>query len=226
MENQQPFALIFDFDGLILDTEYSAYESWRQVFEEHGFPFPLEKWIQFVGGGWYNPNEDLEKLLGRPIDHQAIRDDRRARHLAMIDEQDLMPGVRDILAEARNLGLLLGLASSSSYDWVSGYLAKFDLLGVFDCIKTKHDVPETKPNPALFLETLNGLGLRAHQAVVFEDSPKGVAAAKAAGIYTVAVCNRITRVAPMEEADRRVHSLEEISLQELLQTLRPQTPGP
>jgi HAD superfamily hydrolase (TIGR01509 family) len=217
-------ALVFDFDGLILDTEYPDYQSWQEIYQAHGAHLPLSAWERSIGSmdlDLLDPYAYLEAQIGRPVDREEIRARRRSRLAELVAAQSVLPGVEDYLADARRLGLKLGLASSSSRAWVTGCLAQFGLNGTtFDCIRCGDEVKRTKPDPELYLAALDALAVRADQAVALEDSPNGVAAAKGAGLYCVAVPSTLTRRLPFDRADMRLNSLADMSLEKLLQEIK------
>jgi HAD superfamily hydrolase (TIGR01509 family) len=210
-------ALIFDFDGLILDTEVPEYQSWREIYQAHGCVLPLSKWVECIGtADAFDPYEYLEQQLGRSVDRAAIRARRHMRQAELMVTRSVLPGVEQYISEARNRGLKLGLASSSSRAWVTGYLSQLGLEAHFDSLKCSDDVERTKPNPALYLETLRALDVEAREAIALEDSPNGVLAAKRAGIFCVAVPNALTRQLSFDSADLMLSSLAELPLGELL----------
>jgi len=213
-------ALIFDFDGLIVDTESPDYESWQQVYQSYGCELAVEKWGQIVGGTGasdFDPHSHLEELCGQQLDREEIWISRRKQYLDELSVQPILPGVLDYLDEAERRGLQLAIASSSPENWVRGHLARLGIYQRFDAIKTADDVKRTKPDPELYLATLEALSRKPEQTLVFEDSPNGVKAAKAAGIYCVAVPNPLTTQLEFIGADLRLNSLSEKTLGELLQ---------
>lgn len=212
-------ALIFDFDGLIMDTETPDYASWQAVYAQYGQELPVAMWGQIVGGTGasdFDPHSYLEELSGQSLDREAVWINRRTAYLDTVAEQPILPGVKDYLDGAKERGLKLAVASSSPDNWVSGHLTRLCLIDYFDAIKTADDVARTKPDPELYLAALAALDVAAEEAVVFEDSANGVRAAKAAGIYAVAVPNGLTAQLKIEGADLRLNSLAELSLDELL----------
>lgn len=212
-------ALIFDFDGLILDTEGPIFQSFQEMFDQHGASLPLEIWAQLIGTTevTYNPFDDLEQQTGRKLDRTALDADRVLRELQLVAAQPVLPGVLDYLESAKRLGLRVGCASSSLGEWVWGHLRRLDLLHYFECIRTASDVQRTKPEPELYLTVLHEFGLRGEQAIALEDSPNGISAAKRAGLFTVAVPNPLTRQLTISHADLCLHSLEEMGLERVLQ---------
>lgn len=213
--------LVFDFDGLILDTEAPAYESWAEIYADHGQTLEFDRWATCIGThDTFDPCVELETLLARSLDAEAIRRRCRARCDEMIAGRDVLPGVRDYVVEARRLGLRLGVASSSSRTWVEGHLTRLGLRDFFEVVRTSDDVPRVKPDPALYLAVLAAMGIRAGDAVALEDSPNGVLAAKRAGLSCVAVPNPLTARLDLSTADLRLTSLAELPLPALLARLR------
>ena len=211
---------MFDFDGLILDTEEPVYRSWLEVYAAHGEELPFERWIQIVGSttAGFHPQHHLEERLGRPLP-QDVLDRRIHRRTEMILAQGLLPGVAPRIDEARAIGLKLGVASSSTQDWVRGHLARLGILDRFECIRCRDDVEHAKPEPDLYLAVLACLDVEAADAVAIEDSPNGVAAAKTAGMRCVAIPNSITRRLDLGQADLVLGSLAEVTLPDLLERL-------
>jgi HAD superfamily hydrolase (TIGR01509 family) len=217
-------ALVFDFDGLILDTEEPIYRSWLEVYEAHGESLPFERWEQIVGSttAEFHPQHHLEERLGRPLTQEAI-DRRIGRRTELILAQRLLPGIIQHIDAAKWLGLKLGVASSSTRDWVSGHLDRLGILGRFDCVRCRDDVTNAKPAPDLYIAVLDCLGVSASEALAIEDSPNGVIAAKRAGMRCVAIPNSITSRLDLSAADLVLRSLAEVTLQDLLQRIEPDT---
>ena len=211
-------AIIFDFDGLILDTEISSYQTWQEIYAEYKCELPFATWATCIGGSpeLFDPCAYLEEQIGRQIPREEVRQRRRQRHLELITAQSALPGVETYLQDARRLGLQIGLASSSPHSWVNSHLERLGILDYFDSIQCFDDVTHTKPDPELYLAVLHALHVRGDEAIAFEDSPNGVLAAQRAGIFCVAVPNPITNQLPLEHADMRLASLADISLEELL----------
>jgi HAD superfamily hydrolase (TIGR01509 family) len=219
-------SLIFDFDGLILDTETTDADAWRAIYTEHGFEFPLDLWGQVIGGAGHSSFDAAAHLteLARPhagLEARSLRARQQLENDALILLQPVLPGVTDLLDEARRLGLRLAVASSSPHSWVDTHLARLGLLDRFDKIVCADDVApgRTKPHPDLFLKALDVLNVNADEAIVFEDSPNGVKAARAAGIFVVAVPNPTTARLQIEGANLALPSLAAVSLSDLLRQL-------
>ena len=209
--------MIFDFDGLILDTETPEFVAWQEAYAALGATLDATAWAQVIGTlepGW-DPWTELEKQVGHPVDREPIRAARQARHLALIDRELVRPGVEAWLDEARELGLSVGLASSSSRQWVTTYLKRLGILDRFAAIVTGDRVPHTKPDPAVYRLALSELGVAAVDALAVEDSPNGIAAAKAAGLFVVAVPNAMTAGLDVSAADVVLASLADRTIRQL-----------
>jgi HAD superfamily hydrolase (TIGR01509 family) len=213
-------ALLFDFDGLILDTEWPAYVTVADVFADHGAEMPLDRWQSRIGRGdnepWINLLIDDVGEAGPGAGWAAIELARDDRKNAMTDASSIQPGVLDLLTQAEHRGLATAVASSSPLSWVGRHLERLGIHDRFGAVRTRDDVQQAKPWPDVFLAASQALGVDPARCVVFEDSHHGVVAAKTAGMYAVAVPNRITAEADFSAADLVVSSLEDVDLASLL----------
>ncbi|MCC3376130.1 HAD family phosphatase [Cohnella sp. REN36] len=218
-------AVVFDFDGTIMDTETVAYEAFRNVFRKHDLELPLALWAEAIGTmhGPFDPYRELEAGTGRPVDRKAIDEMFNDYYYGAVHHVPLLPGVLDALEEAKRLGLKVGLATSSYRKWIEPHLQRFGLLPYFDAIHTADDVERVKPDPALYKRALVSFGLEGSQAVAIEDSLNGLRAAKGAGLYGVVVPNPMTANMDFSEADLVVPSLDGQKLDAILAHL--QSPG-
>ena len=160
--------------------------------------------------------QSLEELTGGPVDRERVRQQRRQRVVDLIHANPLLPGVLDYILEAKQLGLKVGIASSSSHAWVEGHLSHRGILEHFDSITGSDDVAQVKPDPELYLLSVARMGTRPGNALAIEDSAHGVTAAKGAGVFCVVVPNPMTRDLPLDHADLRLDSLSNIALPSLL----------
>ena len=213
-------ALVFDFDGLILETEGVAVRAWETVYEEHGHALPVDRWLQNLGtANRVDLHADLEALVGRSLDRAALtarRDQVRAEAFAGLAVQ---PGVVELLVAAREMGLATAIASSSPEDWVAGHLQRLGLVDEFAHLACFDKTCAPKPAPDLYLNACRALGVAPQESVAFEDSPNGVTAAKAAGLACVAVPTPVTASLDLSDADLVVESLAGIHLPQLLERL-------
>ncbi len=210
-------ALLFDFDGLLLDTETPSFTAWVDLYREQGVELRLEDYVTCVGthGSSFDAVANLERLTGKSQDRDALVRRHRESAIARVAGLAPLPGVVSLLEAARERGLRCAVASSSPRDWVEGNLSRLGLLDRFAAVLCRGDVERVKPAPDLFLEACRRLGAAPAEAVVFEDSLNGVKAAKAAGIFCVAVPNAVTGGLSFDEADLLVLSLEGLTLKDI-----------
>lgn len=212
-------ALIFDFDGLILDTEGAAFQSWAEIYQEHGGTLTMDVWSKVLGGSGLEVDHvaSLEATSGRSLDRDEIYRRRLTRKLALIEAEEALPGVLEYIGDGREGGLMLAVVSSSPHKWVDGYLAKLGIRDAFAAVICGDDVKRVKPAPDLYLLALERLGVAAGEAIALEDSPNGITAAQAAGIFCVAVPNPISAQLSTDHADLSLPSLDQMPLSELLE---------
>ena len=187
-------ALIFDFDGTLLDTETHEFRRWQALYAEHGRELALSAWQQGVGTwGAFDPWAELgvDEAARAPLYERL-----HAGVLSDIEADDLRPGVRDLLEEARRAGLRLAVASSSGRDWIARWLARHGLENTFEVLVTRDDVARVKPDPELYALALARLRLSAGEALAIEDSFHGATAAHVAGLKVVVVPNQVTLGSP------------------------------
>jgi HAD superfamily hydrolase (TIGR01509 family) len=210
-------ALVFDFDGLILDTETSQFRAWQEVFAAHGGTLTVADWAHVIGSldsGW-DPAVELGRQTGRAYARDELRAVWKPRQAELAERETIRPGVLELIKEARLRGLGLGIASSSPRWWVQGNLERLGIFESFDVVATGDEVERTKPDPAVYLLALERLRTAASKAIALEDSPNGVRAAQAAGIACVAVPNDVSRHLDLSAADALLDSLSELNLDEL-----------
>jgi HAD superfamily hydrolase (TIGR01509 family) len=210
-------AIIFDLDGTILDTETPEFTSWQEAYAAHGVSLDRTVWSQAIGtsdSGW-DPYDHLEELIGGPVERAALRATRHSRFEELMSAAEARPGIVAWLDEARDLGLRVGLASSSGAAWVARFLDALGLRDRFAVLATRDRMARSKPAPDLYELALNDLGVRADEALAVEDSPNGVAAAKAAGLFCVAVPDPLTADLALDGADIVLGSLTERSIREV-----------
>ena len=206
-------ALVFDFDGLILDTEWSEFSTVRAEFEAHGVELTLDEWRHGVGradnrhwSAW------LAEVAERPVDVDVVRARRAEAHHAMVRREVVRPGVVALLDEAEAAGVPTAVATSSSTSWVVPHLERLGLRHRFASVRTADDVARAKPAPDLYLAAAEALGADPSRSVALEDSHHGSTAARAAGFPCVVVPNEVTRLPSFPDADLVVDSLADIHL--------------
>jgi len=216
-------ALVFDFDGVVADTETPEYEAWRDTWLEYGHTLELEEWVQSIGtndaAAWH-PLRALAERAGDGFDPDEATRRRRARHHPAIFAIDRpLPGVLELLVEAREAGLRTAIASSSDDTWVPPMLAQIGLVDHFEHLSLFDGSCPAKPAPDLYLRACAALDVAPAEAIAIEDSPNGIAAAKAAGLWCVAVPHALTRTLDLSAADLVVDTLEGVTLEHLRQRL-------
>ena len=215
-------AVIFDFDGLILDTETPLIDAYAEVHRAHDVAFDRAAFIRRVGHAEYA--FDPWHGFSPHADRAALEAERRTHKDALIQQQQVLPGVVPLLDDARRLGLRIGLASNSEHAWVEPHLARLGLLDRFEFLACREDAPSPKPEPDLYRLVLNRFGLRGIEAIAFEDSFTGSLAAKRANLWTVAVPGPSTAHHDLSHADLRVKSLAEVRLENLIARFSPPEP--
>ncbi len=208
-------ALVFDFDGLILDTETPLIDAYGEVHAAHQVPFDRTVFLRSVGHADYS--FDPWHGFSPHADRAALELQRRASKDALLLRQPILPGIVELLDAARVAGLRVGLASNSQHDWVDPHLKRIGLFQHFDFVACREDAPSPKPEPDLYKLVLNRFGLRGHEAIAFEDSHTGSLAAKRANLWAVAVPNESTAHHDFAHVDLKVASLAEVTLASLME---------
>ena len=217
-------ALIFDFDGLILDTETPEVLVWQSIYKEHGFELPVDEWEKTIGGygtSDFDAAEHLALLSQGRLDTVSLKAHYRKEVDKIIHASSILPGVISMIEQAKENDLQIAIGSSAPHSWVDAHAKRLGIFHYFDQIICQDDVPpgRTKPNPDIFLKALDQLNVKKNAAVVFEDSPNGVTAARRAEIFVVAVPNPLTAKMGVT-GDMTVSSLVELSLHELNENLK------
>ncbi len=208
--NSAKRALIFDFDGLILDTETAEVKIWNDLYSQVGLTFDMDAYIGIVGSngaGRYDPAQMLADREGEVRSYGQIREEFEQKELAYCEKLEAMEGIVDLIRNAKARGYLLAIGTSGIYSWVHAHLTRLGLLENFEVIVTSEDVEKAKPAPDIFLKVLETLGVSADNAIVLEDSQNGVMAAYRTGIRAVAVPNPTTVIQDFSLATAVIHSL-------------------
>ncbi|SDC65154.1 putative hydrolase of the HAD superfamily [Paenibacillus sp. UNCCL117] len=213
-------AIIFDFDGTIIDTETAWYEAFREAYRQHDVELTLELYSGCIGTSLhtFNPYEYLITHRNLPIDREAFREAVHVQHAKLMERETMRPGVLSYLEKAHEAGLRIGLASSSSLKWVEKHLRQLGIYEFFEVIRTSDHVQRVKPDPELYLQALEGLGVQASEAIAIEDSPNGARAAEAAGIRCIITPNTITKALDFSSCAywHKADSLQDVEFDRLL----------
>lgn len=202
-------AVFFDFDGVLVDTEWTIYQAWRRCFEGHGHDLPLEIYTRCIGSDFatWSPKTHLEELSGLDFDWHDLDVLRQEEIMRDLDGEGAMPGVIGTLDQLRQRQIRRAVVSSSSHHWVDGWLGKLALEEHFEAVVCRGDAPRIKPAPDLYLEAARRFEVVPDTCLVIEDSLNGVNAAKAAGMTAWVVPNRVTAGLDFSAADRIFPSL-------------------
>jgi HAD superfamily hydrolase (TIGR01509 family) len=211
-------ALLLDFDGTMLETESSSYGSWRELLAEHDYELTHDTWQAAVGTiDGVDPVALLEDHLGTEVDRERLERRQASLHRELLTEEVLRPGIQRIVDDARGAGVATAIVTSASERWVRMHLRRLGVDEAWEHIVAADGDPQrAKPAPLLYEEALELLGVTAAEGVAIEDSPHGVAAAKAAGLAAIAFPNPITERMDLGHADVVVTDLEGLGLDGLL----------
>ncbi len=214
-------ACIFDFDGLILETELPVYQAWQQCYEHHGHELDIKEYANCVGSdeNAFDPVAELERRYTGEIDWQFWNAKRVESIRDCLQGRQPLPGIKKCLSEADDLGMPCAVASSSPRHWVDQHLEKLSLRKHFHSTHCLEDVQKPKPSPELFLLAAKALDVEPSEAVVFEDSLNGLNAAVQAGMSCVVIPGPVTRHLEFSCAAIQLGSMEEMNLSEIIAAL-------
>jgi HAD superfamily hydrolase (TIGR01509 family) len=207
-------ALVFDFDGVILDTETTLIDALELVHLRAGHTFSRHLAQEAVGRA--ELHFDQWAAFGPAADRIALEAEVRRVNRELVIRQAVLPGIEACLQLARSLDLRVGLASNSDHAHVEGHLRRLRLLHHFDYLRCIEDVPAGKPEPHLYRAVLEHFGVAGPEAIAFEDSAHGVTAAKRAGLWCVAVPGPSSLQHDLTHADLQLPSLAHCPLPDLL----------
>jgi HAD superfamily hydrolase (TIGR01509 family) len=208
----RPRVVCFDFDGVLVDTEWAIYEAWQRTFAEHGQELPLSLYVKCIGTDFdaWSPKlylEDLTKLEFDWIEKDRLR---QVEIRAALKEQGPMEGVVELLEWMRSAGIRLAVVSSSSHGWVDGWLERLDLAQYFEEVVCKGDAARIKPAPDLYEKAAEKMGVDVRDCLVIEDSLNGLIAGKGAGMRVWVVPNRVTSGLDFVGAERVFEGFGEV----------------
>jgi len=208
-----PAAVVFDFDGLLADTETPIYEAIRATLADLGHDLPVAVWASVIGlggGDWFDP---LCERLGAVLDRVEVEARQRARLIADPVRPDLVAEAVQLLDRLDAHGIPAAVASSSSLDWVGGHLDRLGVLDRFVTVATADRAGRGKPAPDVYLLACQELAAPPAGSVALEDAAPGIAAARAAGLRVVAVPSSFTRHTDLSAADGTVGALAEVTVE-------------
>jgi HAD superfamily hydrolase (TIGR01509 family) len=209
-------ALVFDFDGLIVNTERPGFVSWFELYARFDATLTLDDWRHATGYiNAFDPGLHLEKLLGRKLDWEKLMPGREARNWELTLKEFTLPGIAELIKGASQAGLPIAVASNSDYGWVDGGLHRLGLRHYIQTVTTRDMVVNPKPAPDVYLKAVQTIGIDPGRAVALEDSEPGCRAAKSAGLKVVAIPNEFSIRQDLSAADLSVHSAADLDLERL-----------
>jgi len=209
-------ALVFDFDGLIVDTENPGFISWQEIYQEFGATLDIDDWRHATGYvGGFDPAIHLEQVLGRRLDWSQLLPKREARNWELTIQARALPGIESLFRNAKERRLPIGVASNSENGWVEGGLQRLGLREYVNTVVTRDMVINPKPAPDIYLKTVQTLQVEPALAVALEDSEPGCRAAKQAGLKAIAIPNRFSERQDLSFADLIVKSATDLTLDRL-----------
>ena len=203
-------AILIDFDGVILDSEWPIYQTWLHVFEREGHELSPEMYIRCIGSDFdtWSPQTYLEELTGKTYDWDQINTQRQVEIMRELKGSEPMPGARALLQQLEQSES--AIVSSSSHHWVDEWMEKLNLMHLVNTTVCKGDAPKIKPAPDLFLEAARQLNVNPSDCIVIEDSHNGMHAAHDAGMKVIAVPNRLTNILDFSNAEWSAQSLTDL----------------
>lgn len=215
-------AVIFDFDGTLIDSERMEFESWSRIFADHGAELTSDIWAEFVGI-WVHPGifDVLRGLTDKAVDEEAILARHGELYPELSEQLTLMPGVEALANAVRDAGLRTAICTNSDRKWVNQHWQRLGLHRWFDDghVYTGDMNRRHKPAPDLYHLTLRGLGVSGREVVVLEDSVHGATAALAAGLTVFAIPTEVSRQAAYPAGAKVVDSMHELTVDDLRRAL-------
>lgn len=210
-------ALVFDFDGTIIDTETLWFQTFKEVLlEEYQIHLPLEEFAKVIGTTDEVLYSYIDSQATTPIKHEELT--KKVSEKVHLTKMELTPreGVKELILEAHGKGVKLGIASSSERKWIEEFLDHIKLREYFSVIKSKDDVMKVKPNPELYVKAVQDLIVLPHEAIAIEDSINGSVAAIEAGLSTIVVPNDVTSFLEFDKRVRVYKSFLDVNLDTIL----------
>ncbi len=210
-------AVIFDFDGLMVDTEFVWYPIYRDYFKEkYDYDMEVDDYLMCVGSDEVEFLDKIKTDIGDSFDLLGFQRDSYAEFKLKSDNLPLMDGVLTKILEARSLGLKLAVVASSFAPHAQDHLKRLGIESLFDHVISGDMVAQVKPAPDLYLLALKKLKMSPDEVLVLEDSNNGLLASNAAGIDTIIVLNRITRHLKFGEPYKLYSSMAQFNIEKLI----------
>ncbi|WP_400190785.1 HAD family hydrolase [Hymenobacter sp. B81] len=206
--------VIFDMDGVLVDTEPLHHDAFFRHFAELGIPMTAEEYATFLGSSTRNVYQQLKREFGLTADVETLIQRKRELFGTSFEQDttlDLLPGARELVLDLYRAGVPLQLASSASKETIARVFRRFELYPYFQNLVSGEDFPRSKPDPAIFLHAARLAGVAPRHCLVIEDSANGVTAAKAAGMYCIGYRSEHSEGQDLHHADQVVAHLGQLS---------------
>lgn len=205
--------VIFDMDGVIIDTEPIHRHAFFAEFAELNIPVSAAEYTTFLGKSTRNVFQALKQKYSLSQEVEVMVARKRELFNRAFDEDaglDLLPGVRHLMEDLRQHDVQLVVASSASKATIARVFDRFALRPYFTHLVSGEDFAESKPHPAIFLRAAELAETPVTECIVIEDAANGIAAARAAGIYCVAYASPHSEGQDLAQANRIVHNFAEL----------------
>lgn len=208
-------AVIFDMDGVIINSEPLHHKVEREIVEELGGKLSDEEVASFVGTTDYNMWSKIKKKFNFKLSVEELIEMKKERFMKEIDEIQLVPNFIDFMLSLYKKGYLMAIASSNNRKIVDTIVNKFQLYKYMKFIISGEEVKRSKPDPEIFLTAAKKMNVTPSDCIVIEDATNGVKAAKAAGMKCIGLKNTDTGKQDLSEADLIIENFNELSLDTL-----------
>ena len=209
-------AVIFDMDGVVVNTEPIGYKANQQLYKSLNITVPDDVYGTFIGNSDKMIVQKLKDLYTIPLTHQELLDEKYKYYFNAFDNAEdlaMLPGVKDLIIDLHTNGMRLILASSASKRKIEKVFTRFGLHQYFDHAISGEDFEESKPNPAIFIEAAAKSGFSKDECIVIEDSTNGIKAANLAGIYCIGYNSGHTMGQDTSLADKVITDFSQVNYQ-------------
>ncbi|AXG74449.1 HAD family phosphatase [Flavobacterium arcticum] len=206
--------VLFDMDGVIVNTEPIGYKANQDMYKALGIIVPDSVYNTFVGNSDKNIVAKLKDLYEISLTHEELLEKQYEYYFKAFDTSDdveLLPGVKDLIIDLHSSGIKLIVASSASNAKIEKVFTRFGLHSYFDAKLSGEDFEFSKPNPAIYIEAANQSGFTKEECIVIEDSTNGIKAAKAAGIYCIGYESGLSIPQDTSEADIVITDFDQLN---------------
>ncbi|MBN2043043.1 MAG: HAD family phosphatase [Candidatus Aenigmarchaeota archaeon] len=204
--------IIFDMDGVLLDSVPQHRQAFAEVFRDVGVHVSNDDFREVSGMTTPDIIRNIAKKHGMEVDVEVMSEKKDKKALEKISkDMRIFDGVRDVVKNLRNNGFRIGFASSSDKSVIDHFMEKGGLKGMFDSVVMGIDLHRSKPDPEVFLLATEKMGSRPESSVVVEDARNGIIAAKRARMKCIAIKNDFIRPEDIKKADVIVNSIKEIT---------------